>query len=92
VTFLLSNKNFSGCKTSVVSLTFLDWPEGVSLAEDVPERDFYLDRDFFMRPVLELLNFEFELRFDFIVLPWCFGPLIFTVLPKSGISKFLSYN
>jgi len=38
------------------------------------------------------LNFDVELRFDFTVDPLWPGPLILTVRPKSGISKFLSYN
>ena len=90
-TFLLSNKNFSGWRTSVVSFTFLVWPEGVSLAEDFPEMVFYFDGDFLWELIFDVLNFELWLRLDLRVLPW-FEPLILTVRPKSGISKFLSCN
>ncbi len=88
-TLRLSNKNFYGWSIYVVSFTFRVCPD-VYFAEDVPDNDFYLDGDFLCNPLLELLNLDVELKLDLTVLPWWPIPFILTVLPKSGISKFLS--
>lgn len=84
---LLSNKNFSGWSTSVVNFTFRVWL-GVSFADVFPDNPFSLEVGFFA----ELLNLDPELRLDLCVAPVFPCPVRFTVLPKSGISKFLSYN
>lgn len=68
-TFLLSNKNFSGCKTYVVSFTFLVCTNGVSLADDCPDIVFDFEGDFLWDFIFDVLNFEFWLKLDFSVLP-----------------------
>lgn len=85
--FLLSNKNFSGWSTYVVNFTFLVW-FGVSFADVFPDNPFSFEVGF----LAELLNLEPELKLDLCVAPVLPCPVKFTVLPKSGISKFLSYN
>ncbi len=49
------------------------------------------DDDFFPIPLFEELNLEVELRFDFVD-EFLFPPVMFTVLPKSGMSKLRSYS
>ena len=88
--FLLSNKNFSGWRTYVVSFTFLVCPDGISFADDFPDFVFYFNY-VFLCDIFDVLNFEFELKFDFIWLP-CVWLFMFTVRPKSGMSKFLSFS
>jgi hypothetical protein len=63
----------------------------VPFADDLLEIVFYFDGDFLCEPIFDVLNFELWLRFDFTVVPW-FDPFMLTVRPKSGMSKFLSYN
>lgn len=92
VTFLRSNKNFYGWRTSVVNFTFRVCPFEVYFeGDDVFEVPCLFEGEFLelLNPFLLLfLNLEAGLKFDLNaeLFPW----FIVTVFPKSGISKFLS--
>lgn len=66
------------------------FPFGVYFDGEADELPLLFDKDFLelLNPLVFLPNLDTELMFDFTVkwLPW----FTVTVLPKSGISKFLS--